>query len=306
MFEHFEKLTKDYDTLIIGYSGGVDSQVLLNLAMKTNKKIVAVHINHNINENSKNWENFCFSECSKHSVEFFSKSINLTSGNLENEARNYRYSFFKEIYDQFHGKTALLTGHHCNDLVENFFLKLVRGSGIEALCSIQEKSTRNGMNIVRPLLPFKKSNIIDFATESNISWVEDPSNKNTEYDRNFVRNEVIPLLEKRWNNTVGGIYKSINHLNESNDFIKSKINLDDFIIDEKLDSKKMYNLEKFEQSFIIREWFKSIIEMTPDYNLVNSVIEQCIMKKPHNSGKIIKKFFTIEKHNHLIYINFKK
>lgn len=306
MISHFNKLVESFDTLIIGYSGGVDSQVLLKLAKQTDKKIIAVHINHNINENSLKWEKFCRFQCLDSLIEFHSKSIELKTGNLENEARNFRYSFFKEIYDNFDPeKTALLTGHHCNDLVENFFLKLVRGAGIDALSSIQEKTFRNGMNIIRPLLSYKKTDIIDFAKSCSLYWVEDPSNKDSEYDRNFIRNEVIPLLETRWNNTVSNIYKSTIFINDANKYIKEKISHSDYIIDGKLDSKKMSTLNNFEQKHIIREWFKEIIEMTPDSNLVNSIIDQCIMKKPHNSGKIIKKFFTVEKNQHFISINFK-
>lgn len=306
MITHFNNLVEEFDTLIIGYSGGVDSQVLLHLAAATDKKVIAAHVNHNINENSNHWVAFCHEQCRNLGVEFFSKSINLTSGNLENEARNLRYSFFKDLASEFKPETtALLTGHHCNDLVENFFLKLVRGSGIDALSSIQEKTFRNGMNIIRPLLPYKKLDIIDFANSSSLYWVEDPSNKESEYDRNFVRNEIIPLFENRWKNTVSNIYKSTLFINEANKYIKESINLYDYMINESLDSKKMLSLSEFEKKYIIREWFKKIVEMTPDANLVNSIIEQCIMKKPHNSGKIIKKFFVVEKNKHLISINFK-
>lgn len=301
-----ENALEGYKTVILGYSGGVDSQVLLNLLKKMkNINIVAMHVNHNINEKSEEWEDFCKSQESNYNVKVKSKSINLTdSGNLENEARKERYSFFKEEYDKYEsGEVALVTGHHLNDQAETVIFKLMRGSGLDGLSGIKESSSMYGMTVVRPLLGYKKSQILEYAKLENLSWVEDPSNKSLEYDRNFIRNEIIPLLETRWDKAVNAIGKSAKIIAESNDFEKEVVKKMYKVTKEGwLDAREINKLDPLVQKKVVRDWIKEETEMSPDGNLVESVVNQCVRNKPHNSGKVMKKFFRIEKNNHMIKI----
>jgi tRNA(Ile)-lysidine synthase len=298
--------TNKYKTVIVGYSGGVDSQVLLTLLKNIkNINIVAMHVNHNIDENSYEWESFCKNGENETNVKVLTKSIFLgEDGNLENKAREERYKFFKEEYDKYEvGTVALMTGHHLNDQAETFLLKLMRGSGLEGLSGILPESKLFGMTVLRPLLSYTKEEIYDYAGENNLKWVEDPSNKSLEYDRNFMRNQVIPLLEKRWNKSVNMIGKSVNIIQETRLFEKTALK-EMYKVDENgwIDVRTIKDLNNSIKKMIVREWIKEEIEMSPDGHLVNAVVDQCINKAPHNSGKIIKKFFTIKKENHMIKI----
>lgn len=300
----FEKL-KDYKTVILGYSGGVDSQVLLHLLMSIKHlKIVAMHVNHNINEESQKWESFCHSHNTDR-IKVLSKSIDLSNtNNLENEARQERYSFFKEEYKKYEkGTVALLTAHHLNDKAETFLLKLMRGAGLDGLSSIKEQSDLFGMTVLRPLLEYSKTEIIEYAEKHNLKWVEDPSNKSLEYDRNYIRNEIMPLLEKRWGHAPKMINKSANLIEESRLFINN-ITKELYSVNNsgELDTRILKEYDYTTQKFIIRDWLKTQTEMSPDSKLVDAIINQCVKTKPHNAGKVIKKFFTITKNNHILKI----
>jgi tRNA(Ile)-lysidine synthase len=307
MKKTIESLLKPYKTVILAYSGGVDSQVLLYLLSKVpHIKVVALHVNHNISDQSNCWEEFCKKNAYWLSIDYKSKSVNLDGpGNLENKARKERYTFFTEEYKQYDPKTTvLLTAHHMNDQAENFLLRLMRGSGLEGLSSIKPHSVQYGMNIVRPLLNFKKTQLIEYAKDNNLDWVEDPSNKDDSYDRNYIRNKVIPLFEDKWPHAVSSIGKSVSNLNENNQFVttffQDKVN--NCVSGEGLNTQILKSFSHFEKKQIVREWLKKEIGMSPDGNLVESVIQQCVNAPAHNAGKIIKKFFTIKKENNVITI----
>lgn len=146
-------------------------------------------------KDSEEDERFVQTWCSQNNISFHVKAFNTNNYAVENglsiqmAARDLRYIWFKEIMDE-HGYTRLATAHHLNDNFETMILNLVRGTGLSGLRGIQYKSN----NIIRPLISFAKSDLIAYATENKIAWREDVSNESSDYDRNFIRHEVMPKL----------------------------------------------------------------------------------------------------------------
>ena len=215
--------------LIIAVSGGVDSIVLFHLCLKLKLNFFVAHCNFKLREKESDLdEKFVRDLAIKHNIKFYTKSFNTKKlSNNDNKsiqmvARELRYSWFEELSKELNVK-HILTAHHLDDSLETFLINLSRGSGIDGLLGIPEVND----TVYRPLLIFKKDEILSYAKENKITWREDSSNKKREYLRNQIRLEVIPKLKEINPNLLDNFSKSIDRLQQSKSIIKDK--MDDFI-----------------------------------------------------------------------------
>ena len=215
--------------LIIAVSGGVDSIVLFHLCLKLKLNFFVAHCNFKLREKESDLdEKFVRDLAIKHNIKFYTKSFNTKKlSNNDNKsiqmvARELRYSWFEELSKELNIK-HILTAHHLDDSLETFLINLSRGSGIDGLLGIPEVND----TVYRPLLIFKKDEILSYAKENKITWREDSSNKKREYLRNQIRLEVIPKLKEINPNLLDNFSKSIDRLQQSKSIIKDK--MDDFI-----------------------------------------------------------------------------
>lgn len=190
------------NSYIVGYSGGADSTALLhalnNAQQQLGTAVSAVHINHGIHPDADQWQLQCEKFCHQHGIKLTCLKISLTNRSgkgLEAEARHLRYEAISALLNS---GDCLLTAHHADDQAETLLLNLMRGSGVDGLSAMPESRPLGNGFLQRPLLRFKNNALRTYLQENNIQWSEDPSNKHLNHDRNFVRHEVIPLLEKRW------------------------------------------------------------------------------------------------------------
>ena len=215
--------------LIIAVSGGVDSIVLFHLCLKLKLNFFVAHCNFKLREKESDLdEKFVRDLAIKHNIKFYTKSFNtkkLSSNynkSIQMVARELRYSWFEELSKELNVK-HILTAHHLDDSIETFLINLSRGSGIDGLLGIP----RVNDTVYRPLLIFKKDEILSYAKENKISWREDSSNRKQDYLRNQIRIEVLPKLKEINPNLLDNFSKSIDRLQQSKSIIKDKI--DDFI-----------------------------------------------------------------------------
>ena len=183
--------------LIIAISGGVDSVVLAHLCKALHLKFALAHCNFNLRgEESNADEDFVLELAEQLDVEVFIQNFDTQDyadehkRSIQMAARELRYDWFYELAKQLKFD-YILTAHHADDNLETFFINLSRGTGIDGLCGIPEKSN----DTLRPLLPFSKGEIYDYATTHNLSWREDQSNEDSKYLRNKIRKELVPLLK---------------------------------------------------------------------------------------------------------------
>ena len=187
--------------ICISLSGGVDSIVLLyalNQCLDKVSSIRAIHINHNLVKNSQSWAEFCKKTCDQIQIQIdiHSVKVNTTEGfGIEAAARKARY---QKLQGSIQDGEWLMTAHHQDDQLETVLLRMARGTGIEGLQGIQKQFNFGRGNIIRPLLDISKNEILGYARQKNLDWVEDTSNKETYFDRNFLRMKVIPTLKERW------------------------------------------------------------------------------------------------------------
>jgi len=210
--------------LVIAYSGGVDSQVLLHALVSIKQKkstlcaipqtITVCHVNHGLSVNAGAWQAFAEQECHKLNLRLKICQVNVQTQaqkSLEALARDARYKALQSIYNE---PSLIITGHHSDDQAETFLLALKRGSGLKGLSAMAAQTQQSNDLLVRPLLNFSRRQIINYAKEHNLVWVEDESNSDTRFDRNFIRNDVMPLLTKRWPSIVKTINRSSEHCHE--------------------------------------------------------------------------------------------
>lgn len=303
-FKDFLKNNKTkFEHFFIAYSGGVDSQVLLYLASKyLPKKVTALHVNHGISKNAFDWENFCIESSSNLNVNIEVKRFDLSKqkSNLEEKARELRHSFFEEMVDN---GNALFTGHHLDDQAETFLLRLMRGSGIDGLSSMSEQRPMNKGSLLRPLLSVSKEEIIDFALSVKLNWVEDESNKVSDYDRNFLRNEVIPLLKTRWKNANKSIANSAKHCEKESVEKQNTLKKlsEDLIIDNKVDTVKLESQSKKIQKDLIRFWLKENNQKMLDIKALDSLINEVALTNSDKHPCYKNKNYEVRKHNNFLY-----
>jgi len=190
------------NSYVVGFSGGADSTALLHalstVQSQLSVRISAVHVNHGLHDDADLWQLRCENFCRKNNIELVCIQVDLENRSgkgLEAEARHLRY---EAISASLEPGACLLTAHHADDQAETLLLNLMRGSGVDGLSAMPESRPFGHGVLQRPLLGFQNKALRDYLRENNIEWTEDPSNLYLNHDRNFVRHEVIPLLEKRW------------------------------------------------------------------------------------------------------------
>ncbi len=184
----------------VAYSGGLDSQVLLyalsNILPKT--RLRAVHINHGWHTDAVQWTESCRQTCAQLGV--FCEVITVDAQPKQGEspeacARKARYAAMAKLIQT---EDCLLTAHHRDDQAETLLLQLLRGAGLPGLASMPGVMSFGKGRLVRPLLKFTRLELQAYAEERQLTWIEDSSNTNLRFNRNFVRHQVLPLLKQRW------------------------------------------------------------------------------------------------------------
>ena len=184
----------------IGFSGGLDSTVLLHALAHLNLPVTlrALHINHQISPDADAWQHQCQQFCAQLNVTFLAEKVQVKNSGkgIEDAAREARY----KVFERFVGEgDYLFTAHHGNDQAETLLLRLLRGTGPRGLAAIAgERRLASGGILIRPLLHFLRTELEVYARDQQLNWVDDESNQDDHYDRNFLRNQVMPLLQSRW------------------------------------------------------------------------------------------------------------
>ena len=187
---------------VVGFSGGADSTALLH-ALSTIQNLLdapfsAVHVNHGLHDDADLWQTQCENFCHQHGITLVCLKIeleNCSGRGLEAEARHLRYAAISALLNP---GDCLLTAHHADDQAETLLLNLMRGSGVDGLSAMPENRPLGNGVLQRPLLGFKNSALTEYLGQNDIEWIEDSSNQCLNHDRNFIRHEIIPLLETRW------------------------------------------------------------------------------------------------------------
>ena len=281
-----QRVTPFNQEYLLAYSGGCDSHVLLHLLSELKRlnhisNIKAVHVNHQLHDDSNKWAAHCIQQCEKYSIpcEVINVSVDKNSGlGLEAAARAVRYEALKTLINK---GEYLLTAQHSDDQVETFLLQSLRGGGVKGLSSMPIiKSFSEGF-LYRPLLHVSQTNISEYAATNNLNWLEDPSNKDTEFDRNFLRQNIIPVLKQRWPSLNKTFHRLTRHQAEAANLIDelAKIDLALVLADGNLISIENLNtLSINRQKNVLRFWIENQNKLTmPDSTNLMRILNEVVV-----------------------------
>lgn len=223
MLNNFKRhITSHYPSLfttkiLVATSSGLDSMVLTDLCIKLNLSIALAHCNFQLRgEENLEEEAFMLNFASQNSLQIFTRRFNTShfaktcNQSTQMAARELRYQWFDDL-TQNHDFNCILTAHHADDNLETFLINLGRASGIEGLCGIPKHKA----NIIRPLLPFSRDEILNYANENKLQWCEDSSNASLTYLRNKLRHKVVPELKSIFPNILDQLWNTQMHLSST-------------------------------------------------------------------------------------------
>lgn len=207
--------------LLLAVSGGIDSMVLLVLFYKLRFDICVVHCNFQLRGNESDADEMLVREtCQDRFIPYFIESFDTENYSKENKlsiqlaARKLRYDWFQELLSE-NQLDYLVTAHHLDDNVETFLINFVRGTGLEGLTGIPPQ---NG-NIVRPMLPFSREEIENYAQANQIQWREDSSNASDKYFRNKLRHDIVPILKELNIGFLDSFQNTLHHLQQAESLV---------------------------------------------------------------------------------------
>ena len=211
-------LLSAHSSILIGLSGGVDSVVLLHvlytLAERFCWKLSAVHVHHGISPHADAWAAFCAELCTTHHIPLHIEKVDITplrAQGIEAAARQLRHEAFARQPCNF-----VALAHHADDQAETLLLQLLRGAGVRGASAMPFISERTGLpRLIRPLLHFSRQEILDYAAAHELQWIEDESNADDNYPRNFLRHRVLPLLGEKFPAYRDTLARSAQHFAEA-------------------------------------------------------------------------------------------
>ncbi|MEG0008243.1 MAG: tRNA lysidine(34) synthetase TilS [Aeromonas sp.] len=188
--------------LLVAFSGGLDSTVLLVLAAQFAREhglgLRALHVHHGLSPHANDWVRHCEGVCQRLAVPLIVERVQLALGNGESLEALAREARYERLAAHLEEGEWLLTAHHQDDQLETLLLALKRGAGLRGLAGMVPNQPFAAGRLLRPLLETGRSELAELADTLPYGWVEDESNQDTEYDRNFLRQQLIPQLKARW------------------------------------------------------------------------------------------------------------
>lgn len=204
----------DHKRLWVALSGGLDSVLLLHLTAfcrGSHAPLGAIHVNHQLQPNAVEAESFCRAQCERLGIPLVVRRVTVSTGKeasgtggVEEAARHARYGVFEQLLE---AGDVLLMAHHADDQAETVLFRLLRGSGVAGLSGMPRTRSLGAGQLVRPWLAVERAQLEHWAREAGLAWVEDPSNTDQGYDRNYLRHAIIPNLKARW----PGLVRRVRH-----------------------------------------------------------------------------------------------
>ncbi|WGZ92768.1 MAG: tRNA lysidine(34) synthetase TilS [Candidatus Thiothrix putei] len=273
---------------LIGFSGGLDSHVLLHACaglrgQYPHLSFRALHIDHGLQAMSAAWAAHCHAVCADLEMPLLVETLQLVipaGSSVEAVARTARYAAFSK---HLQAGELVLTAHHQNDQAETLLLHLLRGSGVDGLAAMPEIRTFAMGFLGRPLLGCSRAELAAYAKQHRLNVIDDPSNLDSRFDRNFLRNQVMPLLEQRWSAAGKTLARAARLQGESRTllagFLRDKLQLMQGKQPNTLSVSKLLAEEPSMQKAVLREWLAQRGFRLPEEKKLRQVLHDVLQAR---------------------------
>lgn len=279
--------------VVVAFSGGLDSTVLLHALAARHTALpgplLAVHADHQLQLESSRWAEHCRHVARHVDVELQSLVLEVdtrTGQGLEAAARDARYAAFRRFL--LNGD-CLLTAQHADDQAETFLLQALRGAGPAGLAAMPERRPLGSAWLLRPLLSWSRAELEAWAIEQGLEWIEDPSNADSRFDRNFLRTEIMPKLHERWPELAATLGRSARRCAEADallDEFGEELLLASGATNERLPAEALRALPVNRQALLLRAWLARAGKSSPSERVLLDEILNLATLDPDASGQV--------------------
>ncbi|UDG79449.1 tRNA(Ile)-lysidine synthase [Candidatus Ecksteinia adelgidicola] len=295
--------------LLVAFSGGLDSTVLLYLLLQLYQKnstlqIRAIHIHHGLSNFSDTWVNHCRWQCAIWNISLIIQKVHVDVhiDGVEAAARKMRYKVFKNTLQN---DEILVLAQHLDDQCETFLLALKRGSGPAGLSGMSICTNFKKNLILRPLMNFSRFQLQNYAKSNNLSWIEDDSNKNLRFDRNFLRIKILPLLTQRWPYFSSSVFRSAFLCYKQEKLLDELLNkeLNALLTEDKALIIKKLLTRSLEHCFaLLRRWITLHNVCLPSLKQLHCLWNEVIFSRIDAKPQLKLKFYQIRRFHGLLYL----
>jgi tRNA(Ile)-lysidine synthase len=275
---------------LVAFSGGVDSHVLLHLMAGVQQlsnsvpDLEAIHINHQLQPQAQQWAQHCEQQAKSLGIPFSTYRVEVDCHNresLEEKARHARYRCLESVTQV---GDVILMAHHLDDQVETVFMRLLRGSGSRGMAAMPHTRPLGRAQLYRPLLDTPRSDIESYAQQHGLQWVEDPSNRSCDFDRNYLRLQLLPQLAQRWPQYRQTLARAAS-LSEESDILNKELAELDFhslalsAVSDSLPLSVLEQLSTARKKNLLRYWLLNRGLTLPTAAQLQAVLEQVVDAK---------------------------
>ncbi len=286
-------------TLWVAYSGGLDSHVLLhtlvNSEISQQYSLQVVHINHQLHPQANAWTRHCEQVCTQYRVPLEIIKVNAQAAANESPeaaARQARYAAFAKLLQ---ANDVIVTAHQQDDQAETLLLQLLRGAGVAGLAAMPVVAPFAQGYLARPLLAFSRADIHKYALAQQLTWLEDDSNQSLQFDRNFLRHNIMPLLAERWPGVTKTLSRVASHCATAANML-AKCGAEDLlrvsVINEKnpqqslLSISKLLTLSLQHRANVIRYWLQQLALPLPSTTIMDQ-IQQTLLQSREDATPLV-------------------
>jgi len=293
----------------VAFSGGLDSHVLLyalcSLRELLDAEIGAVHIHHGLQQDADVWESQCQQVCDGLEVPYVSLRVDaraLRGESPEAAARSARYT---ALAGWLPTGQCLLTAQHQDDQAETLLLQLLRGSGVNGLAAMPVMTTLGAGRHLRPLLAVTREALQQYAIANKLSWIEDPSNTDTGFDRNYLRRRVLPVLRERWPAVASSLSRSASHCADAAHLLADLAGQDLQVLSGRghtLSLTGLAALPSARQSNVLRHWIKQVSGGAPSAAVLARIMNDITRSRRDSEPCVRWGNFEIRRYREELYL----
>ncbi len=295
--------------VLVAYSGGVDSHVLLHASQRavgeTCSGIRAVHINHQLQPRSELWKLHCAETCDRLKIPFVGVDVKVEAAagqSPQEAARDARYSAIK---NQLEPGDVVLTAHHQNDQAETVLLQLLRGGGVGGLAAMPASQSLGVGTQLRPFIDLPQSVLSEYAAMHALQWVEDPSNRSDRYARNYLRNRLWPTIESHWPAAAATLARAAVNCAEASILNATLADIDsDCTIDKAngcVDLPALSKLEAVRRNNLLRHWLKELTGRFPARRTIQSIVDTVINSRVDAQARVVFESLEIRRYRGFLH-----